>query len=108
MLFFFLRLLVSLPARNRGADVGILPSFASAAQQEDDRLSVAPEIHATARTEIQPQFGHAFAQRLGRAEISRFQPPDVTVNPRRRHGIKTIKPSGERLAFVFDVFTDLE
>jgi len=39
---------------------------------------------------FQPQFGPAFAQRLGRAEISRFQPPDVTVNPRRRHGIKTL------------------
>src|ERR1035441_4727497 len=70
MLFFFLRLLVSLPARNRGGDVRFLPPFASAAKQDDDHLPIAPKINAVARPEIQSQLGHAFAQNFGGAEIS--------------------------------------
>src|SRR5262245_14144992 len=86
--FFFLRLLVALPARNRGGDVRVLAPFTSAAQQDEQRLAIPPEIHPVTRAKIQSQFRHAFTHDFGRAEIARLQPADVAIHPCRRYRIK--------------------
>ena len=92
----------------RDGNVGVLPPFAAAAQQNDDALAFAPVIHAVARPKIQPQLEHAVAQRLGRAEIARFQPPDVSVHPRRCHRVQSVEPFGERGAPGFGIFPNLK
>src|SRR5207237_257802 len=102
------RLFVSLPPFHSGGDVGVLPPFAPAAQQDDDCSAFAPVIHAIARPKIQPQLEYTFAQRLGRAEVARLKPPDVSVHPRRRHRFQSIEPVRERRAPGFGVFADLK
>jgi len=47
-----------------GVDVALLPLLRAAGQQDQQQLSVAPEIDAVSRPKVDPVFEHAFAGRL--------------------------------------------
>jgi len=95
---------VSFPSFHSGGDVGVLPSLAPAAQQHDDGLAVAPEIHSVARPKIQsPTQTRPREAGLDRAEVSLFQSPDVSVHPRgvTASSASNHSANGERPASVY-------
>src|ERR1017187_389845 len=102
------RLFVSIPEFDGASDVGVLPPFVAAAEQNDDGPAFAPVIDAVARPKIQPQFKHTLAQWLWRAAGSRFKTADISVHPRRCYRVQPAEPFREWRAPGFGIFPNLK
>src|SRR5712691_10374837 len=65
---------VVLPKGVSRIDVALLTLLCAARQQDYQRLTISPEIDPVARTEVDPVFEHAFANRSDVGEVALLQP----------------------------------
>ena len=97
-----------LPSLYSGGYIGVLPTFAAAAQQNDNRASLASVIHAIARPEIHPHFKNAILKQFGRAEIACFEAANVCVDTVGCDFIQIVKPVTKWRTVIFRVFLNLK
>jgi len=101
-------LFVSLPSFNSGGNVSVLPSFASATEQNNECLAIAPVINAIARSKIHSHFKDALSQCFGRAKITRFEPAKISLNSQCGYIVQSFKPIPEWRTVIFRVFPNLK
>jgi hypothetical protein len=88
-----------IPARVPGCvDIGLLPLLGTAAQQDDQCLSLLAEIDPVAGAEIEPQFQDARADALCSREVATFKPVQSYSDSCLRIVFELIEPSVERIA----------
>ncbi len=65
-------------------------------------------VHTVPWPEIHSHFEDTGLQRFGRAEIARFEPPNVCIHPRGSGLVQTIKPLFVRRTAIFRKFPNLK
>jgi hypothetical protein len=91
-------LLVVRPAALGVLDVPLLTLLRATAQQNHQALTVPPEIHAVARTPVNPALQHAGTDRLDLRQIALRHARQHHGHLGRRPKVKLVEPDLERLA----------
>src|SRR5262245_16763671 len=63
------------PSGQPRGDIVALALLRTSAQQNDQRVTIASEIHAVARTEVDPTFLHATSNALAIGQVALLEPP---------------------------------
>ena len=83
----------------RGRDVARLRSFVSTTEQDDQTVTVLPEIDPVTGTEMQPEFHAPVAHRLAVAEVAKADPVESDADPGACLEIpQRVKPIAEGIA----------
>src|SRR5688572_15449465 len=90
-----LALLVVEPSFASHCDVAVLPFLCSAAEKDDERISVFAKVHAIPRSEIDAVLEHASPDAFYVREVSQLQPAQRRRHFRRCCGIEPLKASRE-------------